>query len=214
MHNKNLEDNVYCQECRCKYVGWKVRCPVCKSRLVDEPVSEKVYPEEILQYDTLIDTIRGNGGRIEIRLSTTDIGKRNRWNFPYFGYGYAWEKRMEGEFNNLSVILSASEVFFKRKSGFPYAGYGFGWVKSFRGAIGGNEITLSSTKVAREKIHTFPFFGFGRAWTEELSGQCGESITASFTTTRVGKKRRTTFPWLGYGYGWVQQGVLMLSVSE
>lgn len=32
-------------------------------------------------------------GDIYVELNTTEVGKERQWQFPYFGYGFAWANK-------------------------------------------------------------------------------------------------------------------------
>lgn len=204
---------MYCSECHCEFSGWRGRCPVCKASLIDAAPPEHLEAEEPLFYDELVDSVRRNNGEIIIDLSTREFARVKRWRFPYFGFGFGWEKHMQGEVDDMHVDLRSSEVGTQRKWSFPWLGYGFAWVKRMQGHIGGNPVVLTAKKVAREKKGGFPFFGYGRAWTEVMVGDCGDRLKIKLVATEVRKKRKNEFPYRGYSFAWVDKSRLTISLK-
>ena len=207
---------MYCRECECEYVGWTSKCPVCRARLVadlpPDPVSE-AHSSPTSVHSALAALIKEHGGQISIDMSTTDVGKKRTYGFPYSGYGRAWASRMEGSLENLEVVLTTTEVGRDTKGGFPYLGYGLAWAQVMSGHIGVDAVTLAATKVVREKRWSFPYNGFGYAWTQELVGDCGSELKLEFLTSEVQKDRKSRFPYRGYGYAWAQKGVLTVALA-
>lgn len=202
-----------CPKCRCEFVGWSGECPYCKVPLVEAlpPVLQVV--DVTLPYEELVARVEQNGGQLRVDLSTTDVGMRRGRSFPYFGYGFAWAKRMQGALDHTAVDLVTAEIGEDRKRGFPYSGYGFAWVRRMEGHVGGNQVTLTATKVKRETSQGFPYRGYGFAWTREMAGQCGPQVHASLSITDVVTRRRWSFPYSGYGYAWENGGSLVLSLA-
>jgi hypothetical protein len=205
---------MFCPKCRCEFAGWSGRCPTCGIPLVDEAPPATPAANEPVSYQALVDLVKEKGGRLDIDLSATDIGTVKKHNFPYFGYGYAWCKRMQGAAGAVAVDLASTEVGMAREQGFPYRGYGFAWVKVMQGHVGGNEITLTAVKAARKKTWEFPYFGFGRAWTETMTGRCGDQLRAELTVTDVGTRAERGFPYLGYGFAWENKAILALILDQ
>ena len=98
---------MYCENCRCEYSGWRGKCPVCKAEIME--VDRKISPDvtKPVPYDALVNTVRNHGGEIKAVLSATDVVRVQRWGFPYFGYGYAWEKGLSGNIDDIPVELRA-----------------------------------------------------------------------------------------------------------
>ena len=206
---------MFCQECECEFVGCTGRCPVCGASLTERvATSPPGNAGALLSYEALVHLVRQNGGQLSIDCSTTDVGVKTTWSFPYSGYGFAWAKRMQGNSDGVAVDLLTAEVGTKRKHGFPYSGYRFAWAKSVDGQLGGNPLTLGATEVVMEKKWGFPYFGFGFAWTQEMSGECGAQLKAAFLTTEVGREKQHRFPYRGYGFAWAKKGVLTLALRE
>lgn len=208
------KEKMFCPQCRCEFPAWVHRCPHCKVPLVEERPPRPETVEKTISYEALVDLVRKNGGQLEIDLITTDVGKYRRWSFPYQGHGYAWARKMQGSYSNISVDLITTDVGMEKKWGFPYRGYGYAWARRMQGHIGGNEITLTATKVEMEKKWSFPYLGYGYAWTQEMSGNCGNQLRAEFVTTEVGREKKWGFPYRGYGYAWMKKGVLTLTLEE
>lgn len=205
---------MYCPECQCEYVGWKLKCPVCRTTLLKEKPPTFDEKGRTISYEALVDLVREHDGPININLFTTNVGMEKKWSFPYRGRGYGWMQSMQGAYDDLQIILMTIDVGKERKWSFPYFGYGYAWAKDVEGTIGGIEFILTATKVSREKRWRFPYFGYGRAWTQEMSGECGDQIKMDFSTTQVDRHKELNFPYLGYGFAWVSKGVLTISLSE
>jgi hypothetical protein len=204
---------VFCPKCRCEFEGWTDTCPNCGIPLVSELPPDPGAGGKSISYEALVELVRENGGELEIGVSATDIGLERKWSFPYFGYGYAWAKRLQGVLNGIAVDLTTTEVGRERKRRFPYFGYGFAWVKRMHGDIGGNEFALEATKVCREEKQHFPWLGRGYAWSQEMSGQCGDALSVDFSTADVGRRKETRFPYLGYGLAWENRGTLTFKLK-
>lgn len=207
---------MFCQECECEFVGCSGKCPVCGASLTERVATS--LPSSAgapLSYEALVDLVRQNGGQLSVDLSTTDVGVKRTWSFPYSGYGFAWAKRMQGDSDGVAVDLLTAEVGTKKQYGFPYAAYRFAWARSVEGQVGGSGLTLSATQVEMEKKRVFPYFGYGFAWTQEMSGECGPQLEATFLATDVGRKQQRQW-WVhrGYGFAWAKRGVLTLTLRE
>jgi len=205
---------MYCENCGCEFSGWRGKCPVCKAELIEEERAASPDETVSIPYDALVGTVRDHGGELEVGMSATDVARQKRGSFPFFGYGYAWEKGLSGIIDDISVEMRAQDVGKQRKHNFPWLGYGFAWVKKMRVTIGGNQATLTATKVRREKRQMFPYFGYGRAWTEEMTGECGDRLMVEFSATEVTKRRQSGFPYRGYSYAWVNEGLLRISLVD
>jgi len=206
---------MYCPHCRCEFVGWTKRCPDCKTPLVENPSPVPDTEEVPLPYRELVDLVRDQGGQVQVALATTEFGMDSKWGFPYFGYGFAWAKRMQGAFGHYAVDLSTTEVRRETRWRFPWLGYGYAWAKTMSGHIGGNQIELTVTKVSRDRGWTFPYFGQGFAWAQELSGHCGDELEVNLVVTDVGRKKAWMFPpYLGRGHAWARAGDLTLQLAE
>ena len=205
---------MYCTNCRCKFDGWVGNCPNCRTRLVDEsPYFLQEVSGNPISYETLVDFVKENGGQLTIDLSTVEVGMRKKKGFPYFGYRYAWVKRMQGVNNGIVVDLLTTDVGTEKRRRFPYLGYGFAWRKRMEGDIGGNPITLKATKVRKERKWSFPYKGYGYAWTQELSGECGVKVNVNLLTTDVSRKKGWVFPYFGFGSAWAKKCVLTLKTK-
>lgn len=205
---------MYCSNCRCEFDGWVGNCPNCRTPLREKPSHVQEFSSNPISYEALVDLVRENGGQLSVELSTTDVGMQKKWGFPYFGYRYAWVKRMQGADKGISVDLSITDVGTEKRWSFPYRGYGYAWEKRMEGNIGGNKITLMATNVRKEKKWSFPYSGYGYAWTQEMSGECGAQLNATLITTDVGRKKGWGFPYLGYGSAWAKKGLLTLKLKE
>ena len=205
---------MYCSQCNCEFPDWIKDCPDCNRPLNFTPAVFESTTNNKLSYDFLMDLLRSNGGEIETELITTETGEKKKWNFPYFGYGFAWTKKLENIEKNITVELATSKVGMLKKSLFPFAGYGFAWAKEMTGFINGNKFTLSATKVEMQKKLAFPYFGFGYAWTMEMEGKCGNKINLKYINTEVEKKRKWEFPYKGYGFAWNKKGILSIKLES
>ena len=95
------------------------------------------------------------------------VGKDRKRTFPYFGYGYAWEKEMQGNVGGNPLTLEATQVARESTMGFPYRGYGRAWVQTMSGECGPKlAASLRVTAVEKRKEGRFPYFGFGYAWPQ------------------------------------------------
>lgn len=204
---------MYCSNCDCEFDGWRGKCPNCKNQLEDTEPLISTDEFERLTYESIVQSIRDNGGKIDITLDAKEVGKSKSLRFPYTGFGYAWTKRMQGAEQGIGVDLNTTKVGKDRKRGFPYLGHGFAWQQEMQGAIGGHEVNLTAKKVVRKKSWSFPYRGFGYAWTEEMAGQLGEQIQVSMKSSTVKKKRGWQFPYFGFGYAWVKEGELSLILN-
>lgn len=205
---------MYCQECKCEFMGWNSKCPECNGPLVEEFHHAIPDVDQKISYDELVNLASANNGDFQIELSTTSVGKERKWKFPYNGYGYAWTRKMSSVSNGIPVNLTTSEVGRSNSWKFPYLGYGFAWAKSMEGSFGGTELALHATKVSREKKWRFPYLGYGRAWTEEMCGELGEQLCVQLSITKVGKGKDWRFPYRGYGFAWIRKAVLTLSLNK
>lgn len=205
---------MYCPTCRRKFVGWTRTCPECQVPLFHElpPLAQKAG--QPIAYAALVDLVREQGGQLSVEITATEVGRQHTWNFPYFGYGYAWARHMQGTLNDVLVDLDTTKVGRQHVQRFPYQGYGFAWVKEMHGEIGGNKVHLAATKVDREMKWTFPYFGYGYAWTEELTGTCGDQLRATLRITGVGRQREQRFLFRGYGFAWEKRGTFVLALVE
>jgi hypothetical protein len=98
-------------------------------------------------------------------LTTTEVGRDRKRVFPYFGYGYAWEKEMQGTVGGNPLTLKAEKVARESKMGFPYLGYGRAWVQEMSGNCGEKlQAALTITEVQKRRQWAFPYAGFGFAW--------------------------------------------------
>jgi hypothetical protein len=126
---------MYCDVCQCEYAGWQNKCPVCGNPLADKTAPSPKPTGEPVSYDTLVDLIKENGGQLQIEMEATEVGTKITWTFPYFGYGFAWVKRLQGNYQGIPVELSTTEVVRKHTRSFPYNGYGFAWSQEMDGHI-------------------------------------------------------------------------------
>ncbi|MEJ2266986.1 MAG: hypothetical protein P8X95_26370 [Anaerolineales bacterium] len=109
--------------------------------------------------------IQSVDGDIDVELTTTEVGTERRWEFPYFGFGYAWTKQVQGHIVGNECNLRATKVAKERKLRFPYLGYGYAWVQEMSGKCGDRlKVELSITEVDKERKWRFPYFGYGFAW--------------------------------------------------
>lgn len=205
---------MYCLNCRCEFEGWVGKCPDCRTPLVEESNHVHEISSNPISYEELVELVRENGGQLNIDLSTIGVGMRKKWGFPYFGYRFAWAKRMQGTQNRIVVDLLTTEVGTEKRWGFPHLGYGYAWRKEMEGDVAGNPISLTAAKVRKEKKWRFPYSGYGYAWTQELIGECGAQLNATLTTTEVVKRSGWGFPYFGYGSAWAKEGALALTLKE
>ncbi len=204
---------MYCSSCKCDFEGWSGRCPNCKEPLIEDALRVAEDDPRPVSYQALVDMVKANGGQLQVPLTTTAVGMERKWSFPYFGFGSAWAKRMQGFSMDVSVDLQAVDVGRDKKAGFPWRGYSFAWVKDMGGTIGGNETALTARKVRRERKWSFPYFGYGYAWAEEMQGTCGDQLEIDLVTTEISKKNEQRLPWHGFGLSWIKEGMLTLKVS-
>ena len=121
---------MYCTQCNCEYSGWKGKCPVCQTMLLEVQPKAIEIKSSSTDYDSLVKEVRNLGGSITIEIETTDIETKRGRRMPFIGRGYAWAKQMEGIDDNFSVTLQTNEVGRDRKWTFPYYGYGFAWANA------------------------------------------------------------------------------------
>ena len=207
------KEKIFCPQCRCQFPAWVRTCPHCKTPLSEELPPLPEITDKAISYEALVDVVRKNGGHLEIDVTTTEVGRDTKWMFPYFGYGFAWAKKMMGTYSDILVDVITTEVGMEKKWRFPYIGYGFAWAKKMEGHIGGNNAVLTATKVEREKKWRFPYTGYGFAWTQEMSGECGDRLKIDVVTTEVGREKKWRFLYIGYGFAWAEKGVLTLSLK-
>lgn len=205
---------MYCPRCNCEYAGWKERCPVCKTALLEKKPAVTSIDSNPITYDTLVDAVRESGGTLTIEMAATEIETKRGRGFPYIGRGYAWAKKFQGGQDNLVVKLSTTEVGRARGWQFPYFGYGFAWENEMQGSVGGNPLILKAEEVARESKMGFPYLGFGRAWVQKMTGKCGEMLDTTLTITEVQQRQKSGFPFFGFGYAWANMGQLTLTLVE
>jgi hypothetical protein len=203
---------MYCTNCDCEFDGWLGKCPNCKNQLQEEKPINRLNEIELIDYDSIVKSIRDNGGSLEITVNASEVGKTKSLRFPYAGFGYAWTKRMQGTRDGLGVDLSTTKVGKDRKRGFPYLGYGYAWQQEMEGFIGGHDFCLVAKKITKKKNWGFPYRGFGYAWTEEMAGELGDQIKISIKSSQVNKKRGWQFPYFGFGFAWVKEAELSLSL--
>ena len=207
------EDNMYCTTCRCEFVRWTGKCPVCKTFLIEKPVFQPTAPADSATYQSIVDTLRERGV-IEVPMVTTEVARFRKYAFPYLGYGYAWAKQMHSETKALAVNLITVRVATDKSWSFPYQGRGFAWEQLLKGDIAGNAVSLKATRVGQDKTWGFPYLGYGFAWTEQAEGSCGDEIEVELSVTEIGREKRWSFPYFGFGFAWPSKGVLRLKVRE
>ncbi len=205
---------MYCSKCGCDFVGWTSKCPADGMSLIEKPLSSERVASKSVPYETIVDLITENGGKLEIDLQTTEVGKGKKLTFPGRGHGFAWARRMQGNIDGILVDLHITEVGIDKTWSFPYQGYGFAWERQMRGHIGGNEIILAATKVAQEKKFSFPYRGHGYSWTEEFAGDCGKLIGADMRTTDVTKEKGWFLFYFMFGYAWINRATLNLYLTD
>jgi len=205
---------MFCSECKCEFVGWSDRCPCCSLPLIEKIEPDSRVIGKSVPYETLVDLVVKQGGRMDIEMWTTEVNRQKKLAFPYLGYGYAWVKRMHGSVNGIPIDIQTTEVGMDKTWRFPYQGYGFAWEKKMQGEFGGNQITLTAVKVAREKKWGFPYLGYGYAWTEEFFGECGANLKAVLLPTEISREKGWIFPYFAFGYAWAGKGTLRLSIIE
>ena len=205
---------MYCAHCECEFDGWRGKCPNCKNPLQEEKPIKFTDEYKSIEYDTLLQTIKDNGGSLDIMVNASEVSKSKSLRFPYAGFGYAWTKRMRGAADGIAVDLNTTRVGKDRKRGFPYLGHGFAWQQEIQGSIGGHEVNLTAKKVIRKKSWGFPYRGYGYAWTDEMAGKLGDQIQVRMKSAAVKKKRGWQFPYFGFGYAWVKGGEISLSLNQ
>ena len=206
---------MYCAACRCEFEGWTDNCPNCQTPLVEaKPPELPASVQASLSYDDLLKLVRENDGQFTITLAASGSSRQKKRGFPYFGYGYAWVRTLQGNYDSHRVELHTTEVGKDKSHSFPYFGYGYAWAKRMEGQIEGNKITLSASKVERSAKRGFPYFGFGYAWTQEMSGQCGKKMKATLSITKVARQEEHSFPYVGFGLAWESAASLTLSLVE
>lgn len=206
-----------CTNCNCRYIDWLKKCPVCKTRLIENPLTEANPNINIIDYAKLVEIVGKEYGSIVIELSTNEVGMEMQWAFPHFGFGYAWAKSLHGIYRGVPVQIITNKVGKKRKMRFPYLGYGYAWVQSAIGIFGGNAFLLSVSHVNYQKKWSFPYFGFGFAWTQQMRGQCGDQLEVYLDIAEHGRLRKWgNFPFLyrGFGFAWERNGLLELSLMD
>lgn len=205
---------MYCPECNCEYTGWSGNCPGCKAHQPDRVPPGAETAETLIPYAALVELVRQSGGSLDIALATTERGMHKKRSFPYFGYGFAWARQMQGTQSDIQVDLKATEVVMQTRRRFPYIGRGYAWAERFEGHLGGNSLTLTATKVAKDRKWAFPYTGFGRAWTEHMSGTCGDQLRVKLQTTGVARHRARSFPYFGFGFAWAAKATLTLTFVD
>ena len=205
---------MYCSKCGCDFYGRTGKCPVDSTWLVEQPQTSDSAGRAAVSYETIVDLITENEGKLEIDLHTTEVGKGKKLSFPGRGHGFAWARRMQGNIDDILVDLHITEVGIDKTWSFPYQGYGFAWERQMRGHIGGNEIILTATKVAQEKKFSFPYRGHGYSWTEYFTGDCGKLIRADMRTTDVTKEKNWFLFYFMFGYAWINRATLKLSLTD
>jgi hypothetical protein len=205
---------MFCPKCQCEFVGWTDRCPTCGIPLVEERPFDGGATEQTIIYEELVGLVVENGGQLEIELSATDIGTEKAWSFPFFGYGFAWTKTLQGSFESIPIYVATTSVGRSRKQKFPYLGYGFAWARKMQGHIGGNQFAVTATQVEMERKWRFPYLGHGYAWAQEMAGMCGEQLWVDLSANDVGRRREWGFPYQGYGFAWANRFTLRLTVKR
>jgi hypothetical protein len=205
---------MYCPRCNCEYSGWKEKCPVCQTALLERKPKAPNPNIISMDYAELVDEVRNHSGTLTIEIAATEIETKRGRGFPYIGRGYAWAKHFEGSHGEISARLTTTKVGRDRARGFPYFGYGFAWEKEMQGSVGGNSVTLKAVSVARERKIEFPYRGFGRAWVQEMSGKCGDQLDAALKITEVQQRKNSGFPYFGFGFAWANVGELTLTLAE
>lgn len=206
---------MYCAVCKCEFEGWQDTCPNCQNPLVEaKPPELPVSLQTALSYEDLVNLVRQNDGQLTVDLAASGSSRQKKRGFPYFGYGYAWVRSMQGNFDTHRFELYTTEVGKDKSNGFPYFGFGYAWAKKMEGQVAGSKLSLSASRVARSEKRGFPYFGFGCAWTQEMNGHCGDKIRASLSVTRVASQEEHGFPYAGFGLAWESEATLTLSLTE
>lgn len=167
-----------------------------------------------MTYASLLEMVKANQGRIVVNLEAVEVGREKKSNFPRFGFGFGWTKKMRGSYNGtFPVELETTARGQCQKRNILGMGYGFAWAKEMRGQIGDMEFDLTAIKVIKKKEKNILAAGYGFAWVEQMTGEIGNGIKLRFTTTSVGKEKNTGFPGFGYGYGWSDKAELAISID-
>jgi len=203
---------MYCTNCNCEYQGWHGKCPTCRQPMQDGKPLEQDRINGHLEYSSLVELIKQEGGALEMELSAREVIRNKSTRFPWLGFGYAWTQKMSGEIAGIHVELTTTDVGKDRSWAFPYRGHGYAWQQAMEGWISGNTCNLEASKVTRKRSYSFPYSGYGFAWTEEMNGDCGEQIRLLLTASQVVRKQRWVFPYFGFGYAWVDEGVLSIKL--
>ncbi len=205
---------MYCPKCNCEYVGWREKCPVCRTNLLDaKPKTPEETPKP-LPYADLLEKIREHDGSLTIEMVATEIEMKRGRAFPYIGRGYAWTKHLQGFCDSCSAELTISQIGRDRKRTFPYFGFGFAWEEEMQGSVSENALTLKAEKVARDQEMEIPYRGYGYAWAVEMSGKCGDRLNARLTVTEVRRRKERGFPYFGFGFAWPNAGQLTLTLVD
>lgn len=212
--NDSAPTRGYCPTCECSYATWLDECPVCKTPFLMTQPPAVTPTGPAIAYDKLVARVTAAGGVLQVRMTTVKVERSKTMGFPYFGYGFAWEKQLVGALDGSPVELNATEVSMAKRTGFPYVGFGFAWVRKLEGHVAGNGIALRSTAVEMDKARAFPYFGYGFAWTSEMTGSCGDQLRARLTTLDVDTRRETGFPYRAFGYAWVSEAELTLKLQD
>ncbi len=202
---------MHCPSCSVEFRDHVRKCPACRVLLVNGPPPKRPSRGQGITYEDLVRMVRGNDGRLSVRLTTTDVARNETWRFAYRGFGHAWARTMEGAREGVPVVLRAAAVGVKEHSWWVYFGFGYAWVERMEGLVGGNPIVLTATDVGEEREMGFPYLGYGYAWTKEMAGDCGGDLRAALKVTDVGRQRRAAFPCRGHGQAWANAAVLTLT---
>ena len=122
---------MYCTQCNCEYSGWKGKCPVCQTWLLEVQPKAIEIKSSPTDYNSLVEEVRNLGGSITIEIETTDIETKRGRRMPYIGRGYAWVKTMSEECGEkLKATLTIGDVQKHKQWVFPYFGFGFAWANA------------------------------------------------------------------------------------
>jgi hypothetical protein len=202
---------MYCQNCDCKFLNWHNTCPICGEQLLPPPEESRRLPS--LAEDVLIERVRQAGGEICFHAQTSVVQMKSPAIFPYFGFGEAYEQRIEGRSDDLWIDLHGIQAGRDRAYRYPWRGYGFAWASAMEGELCGNPVTLRAEQVGHKRRWGFPFFGFGYAWIEAMSGGCGDRLSVNLRQKEIARFLRRRFPHRGFGYAWSKRFELSLTLQ-
>ena len=101
-------------------------------------------------------------------LDTLEVGRDTHLELWGLGFGFAWEKILQGDIGGHKATLQAKKVAKKRTINFPLLGYGYAWTQEMSGELGDQlAVELKAAAVQKKHYGRFPGIGFGFAWPEK-----------------------------------------------